>query len=140
MAKYVQRMALKRVLVLILAMALFVAGMPLAHAMTANGAAPPSNMAHHHDTVPMALADRADHMHAHDGMANTADHRDDHGKLALDPCKCLNCGMCGTPGVTTPVRELAPERRMLAVTYRSFSTERTDASTSVDPGIPIRLM
>ena len=43
-------------------------------------------------------------------------------------------------GVTTPVRELAPERRMLAVTYRPFSTERTDASTSVDPGIPIRLM
>ena len=140
MAKYVQRMTLKRVLVLILAVALFVAGMPLAHAMTANGAALPSNMAHHHDAVPMTLADRADHMHAHDGMANAADHRDDHGKLALDPCKCLNCGMCGTPGVTTPVRELAPERRMLAVTYRPFSTERTDASTSVDPGIPIRLM
>jgi hypothetical protein len=139
MAKYVQRMTLKRVLVLILAMALFVAGMPLAHA-TANEAAPSSDMAHRHDTVSMALADRADHMHAHDGMANTADHRDDHGKLALDLCKCLNCGMCGTPGVTTPVRELAPERRMLAVTYRPFSTERTDASTSVDPGIPIRLM
>ena len=122
MAKYVQRMAVKRVLVLILAVALFVAGMPLAHAMTANGAALPSNMAHHHDAVPMTLADRADHMHA------------------LDPCKGLTSGMCGTPGVTTPVRELAPERRMLAVTYRPFSTERTDASTSVDPGIPIRLM
>ena len=133
-------MVLKRILVLILAMALFVAGMPFAHAISANRAAPPSNMAHHHDAVPMTLADRADHMHAHDGLADTADHQDDHGKLALDPCKCLNCGMCGTPGVTTPVRELAPERRMLAVTYRTFSTERPDVSMSVDPGIPIRLM
>ena len=82
----------------------------------------------------------ADHMHAHDGLhVNTADHQDNHGKLALDQCKCLNCGLCGTPGVTALVREFVPERRVLAVTYRPFSTERPDVSISVDPGIPIRL-
>jgi hypothetical protein len=130
-------MALKRSLVFVLAMALFIAGMPFAHAMPTNAAALPSKMMHHHDVMPAAAAN---HMHAHDGLhANTAHHQDDHGKLALDQCKCLNCGLCGTPGVTALVREFVPERRVLAVIYRPFSTERPDVSISVDPGIPIPL-
>ena len=128
-------MALKRSLVFVLAMALFIAGMPFAHATDA--AALPSKMMHHHDAMPGAAAN---HMHAHDGLhVNTEDHQDNHGKLAPDQCKCLNCGLCGTPGVTALVREFVPERRVLAVTYRPFSTERPDVSISVDPGIPIRL-
>jgi hypothetical protein len=130
-------MALKRSLVFVLAMALFIAGMPFAHAMPADVAAPPSKTAHHHDAMPVAVAH---HMHAHDGLhVNTEDHQDNHGKLAPDQCKCLNCGLCGTPGVTALVREFVPERRVLAVTYRPFSTERPDVSISVDPGIPICL-
>jgi hypothetical protein len=126
-------MALKRSLVFVLAMALFIAGMPFAHAMAADVAV--TKTAHHH--AAMAVAD---HMHAHDSLhANTAHHQDNHGMLTLDQCKCLNCGLCGTPGVTALVREFVPERRVLAVTYRPFSTERPDVSISVDPGIPIRL-
>jgi putative hemolysin len=115
-------MALKRSLVFVLAMALFIAGMPFAHATDA--AALPSKMMHHHDAMPGAAANH---------------HQDNHGKLAPDQCKCLNCGLCGTPGVTALVREFVPERRVLAVTYRPFSTERPDVSISVDPGIPICL-
>lgn len=128
-------MALKRSLVFVLAMALFIAGMPFAHAMPTNAAAPASKMMHHHDVMPAS-----DHRHAHDGLhVNTADHQDNHGKLAPDQCKCLNCGLCGTPGVAALVPEFVPERRVLAVTYRPFSTERPDVSISVDPGIPIPL-
>ena len=125
-------MALKRSLVFVLAMALFIAGMPFAHAMAADVAVPPSKTAHHH--AAMAVAD---HMLAHDSLhANTAHHQDNHGMLTLDQCKCLNCGLCGTPGVTALVREFVPERRVLAVTYRPFSTERPDVSISVDPEYP----
>jgi hypothetical protein len=81
------------------------------------------------------------HLHGHDGLQATAPrhHHDDHGKSALDVCKCLNCGMCTTPGVAPPVRDVMPERRAILVSYGRATSEQPIAMTFVDPGIPIAI-
>ena len=132
---------LRRSLVWLLAMTLIVGGMPFAQAMPCAADLSSADMAHYsggpHTGVPGNM-----HAHHHDGaQAGTPPHRSDgQDKLALDLCKCLNCGMCTTPGVTAPVRDVAPERRAILVKYGRVTSDRPIAMTSVDPGIPIALM
>lgn len=114
----------RRSLVLILAMALIVGGLPLAHAMPCASFAHPVEMAHQHDG-----SQASPEQHRHDG----------HGKTALGVCKCLNCGMCATAYVAPLLREATPERREFAVRYVSASAQHPTTLTFVDPGIPIAM-
>jgi ferredoxin len=124
----------RRSLVLILTVALIVGGLPLAHAMPCASSAHPVEMAHEHDGMQMAVAgDLDDRLQASPQPSG----HDSHGRVALDGCKCLNCGMCATACVAPLLREAVPERRSLAVSYMSVSTALRTALTFVDPGIPI---
>jgi hypothetical protein len=127
----------RRSLGLILTMALIVGGLPMAHAMPCASSTNPAEMAHQHDGMQMAMA--GDHMHSHDGLQASPQRQphDGHGKVALDVCKCLNCGMCATAYVAPLLRATAPERRSLAVSYMPASTGLPTTLTFVDPGIPI---
>jgi hypothetical protein len=130
----------RRSLVWLLAMTLIVGGMPFAQVIPCEAGLPSADMAHHSGGPHTGVS----HVHAqhHDGaQAGTPPHRSGgHRKLALDLCKCLNCDMCTTPGVTPPVRDVAPERRAIPVKYGRVTSDRPIAMTSVDPGIPIALM
>jgi hypothetical protein len=124
----------RRSLGLILTVALIVGGLPLAHAMPCASSAHPAEIAHQHDGMQIAMA--ADHMHSHDAsQMSPQPHR--HGKVALDVCKCLNCGMCATACVPPLPRGTTPERRYLAVSYLSALPGLPATLTFVDPGIPI---
>lgn len=123
---------LRRALIGMLAMALVVAGLPLAHAMPC---APVQVMHQHHDT---AMASDSGHVHHHQMAQLSADPqpRDDQHPAAA-PCKCLNCSLCLTALVVLPTRDVAPERRSLAVRYGSAATGDLRAFVFIDPGIPI---
>lgn len=123
----------RRSLILILAMALILGGLPLAHAMPCASSTQPAEMAHQHDGMAMA----GDHIH--DGsQASPRPHRHDgQGPAALDVCKCLNCGMCATGYAAPLLGAITPERRAFAVSYLPASTGLPAALTFVDPGIPI---
>jgi hypothetical protein len=127
----------RRSLVFFLAMALIAGGLPLAHAMPCASSTQPAEMAHQHDGMQMAMV--GDHID--DGsQASSQQHRHDgHGDVALDVCKCLNCGMCATAYVAPLLRGTAPERRSLAVNYLPALTGLPAALTFVDPGIPIAM-
>jgi hypothetical protein len=132
----------KRGLIWMLAMALVVAGLPMAHAMP--DASMPPMQAHgamHHHSGMMSMSD-ADHAHHHDGVAmDVASDQDDEGQPSKsDPCKCLNCSMCVTSFVTSPMRLSTPERRIIAVTYPMGSAGAPGIAVRVDPGIPILAM
>lgn len=87
----------------------------------------------------MAMA--GDHMHSHDGLQVRPEpvRHENHGKAALDICKCLNCSMCATAYVAPPLRGTMPERSSLAVSYLPASNGLPAALTFVDPGIPIAM-
>jgi hypothetical protein len=135
---------LHRSLGLVLAMALVVAGLPMAHAMPDAQSiyvATPMHaaMQHHADMAAMTSADHAHH-HA-DMVMDIAPDKDDDGRpSAVDPCKCLNCSMCVASFVASPMRFPTPERRIVAVTYRSAATGIPGIAVRVDPGIPILAM
>jgi hypothetical protein len=130
----------KRGLIWMLAVALVVAGLPMAHAMpnarfldetTAMHAA----MQQHAD---MAIG-TPDHAHHHDGMAMDA--MSDEGgdqPASSAPCKCLNCSMCVASAMASPVRFANPERRIAIVVYRLDAAGTAGIAVRVDPGIPIR--
>jgi hypothetical protein len=132
---------LRRSLVLLLAIALIAGGIPFAHAMPG---AQPTETAHRHSDIQSGVRG---HSHAHDGLhaqdrsqATAPAHRsDEHGKSVLDPCKCLNCGMCTTPGVAPLARDVVPERRAILVSYGRATSEQPMVMIFVDPGIPIAM-
>jgi hypothetical protein len=110
-----------------LAMALVVAGLPLAHAM------PCAPAQHDH----MAVAADEAHAHHHD-MTQTAEApQQDDAPDAAAPCKCLNCSLCVTTLVAPLTRDVAPERRSLAVRYGLFAAGDPGSFVFIDPGIPI---
>jgi hypothetical protein len=140
---------LRRSLVLLLAIALVAGGIPFAHAMpgahpTDMPSAQPTEMAHRHSDIRSGVTG---HSHAHDGLhaqdrsqAIAPTHRsDEHDKSALDPCRCLNCGMCTTPGVAPHARDVVPERRAILVSYGRATSEQPMVMIFVDPGIPIAM-
>ncbi|MET0968037.1 MAG: hypothetical protein ABWY18_02445 [Tardiphaga sp.] len=106
-----------------MALALLVAGLPVAHAMPDAPAMPGAGMMHDH----------------HDGMAMDAmsDADDGDPSAPTAPCKCLNCSMCVTSATVSPVRLADPERRVAAVIYRSDATGIAGIAGHVEPGIPI---
>jgi ferredoxin-like protein FixX len=129
---------LRRGLVFILAAALIAGGLPIAHAMPCASPANPAAATHQHDGMQMAAG--ADHMHAyHIADAAPQSHRDHHGKMALDGCKCLNCGMCAIACVEPLVRGVTPNRLAYAVRYLPAATGHPTALASIDPGIPIAI-
>lgn len=109
---------LRRSLGMILAMALVVAGLPVAHAMPASTH---EHVAHHCDEMVM------------DAMPSDQDSQPDQTM----PCKCLNCSMCVANFVTPVLRLATPERRAIAVVYRIDATHRAGIAAPIDPGIPI---
>jgi hypothetical protein len=125
----------RRSLIFFLAMALIASGLPLAHAMPCASSTHPAEIAHQHDGMQMAMV--GDHIH--DGsQASQRPHRPDgHGDVALDVCKCLNCGTCATGYAAPLLGAITPERRAFAVSYLPASTGLPAALTFVDPGIPI---
>jgi hypothetical protein len=129
----------RRSLALILALALIAGGLPLAHAMPCASSTHPAEMAHRHDGTQIAVA--TGHMHSHDGsQAGPQAHRHDSGgQIALDVCKCLNCGMCATAYVAPLLRGMMPERSSFAVNYMPASNGLPASLTFVDPGIPIAM-
>jgi hypothetical protein len=128
----------RRGFVFMLAMALIAGGLPLAHAMPCASSTQPSEIAHQHVGMQMAMA--GDHIH--DGsQASSQPHRHDgQGPVALDVCKCLNCGMCATGYAAPLLGAITPERRAFAVSYLPASTGLPAALTFVDPGIPIAMV
>jgi hypothetical protein len=132
---------LRRSLVLLLAIALIAGGTPASHAMPCAPDAPPGELAHRHGGPQAGMAG---HLHVHDAMPAIApmpmhrDHRD-HGEPAIDLCKCLNCGMCASPGIAPLVRNILPERRAVPVRYGRPTSEQPFAMIFIDPGIPIVL-
>jgi hypothetical protein len=128
---------IQRGLVVFLTIALIVGGFPLAHAMPQASAphmhhdAMQDDAVHHDMTSPEAMHH---HAMAAEQRAPQRD-RDDHA--AGDPCNCLDCNMCTTPGVMPMIRDLQVGRRILAVSYRSSLVTPRSAWIFVDPGIPI---
>ena len=124
---------LRRCLIGMLAMALVVAGSPLAHAMPC---APTVQSAHQH--ADMATASEVGHAHHHDmaRSGETPQPQDDQHPSAT-PCKCLNCSLCVTTLVAPFMRDVTPERRSLAVRYDIFASGDRRAFVFIDPGIPI---
>jgi hypothetical protein len=115
-------------LIWMLALALLVAGLPVAHAMPdapailVAGVHAEDMMHHHHDGMAMdAMADPDDG----DQPASTA------------PCKCLNCSMCVATGMASPLRLANPDRRVANVVYRIDTTGIPGIAVRVEPGIPI---
>lgn len=111
-----------------LALALVVAGVPLAHAMPE----------HAMPDAPAMQAAEAMHHH-HDGMAMDAtpdvDDTDQSGPAA--PCKCLNCSLCAVSATVSPLRLAFPDRRVAAVVYRTDARGIAGVAGRVEPGIPI---
>jgi hypothetical protein len=126
-----QRIA-QRGLVWIIALALVVAGLPMAHAMP--DAMP---MQHHAEMAPTTSVEDSHHHHD-DLVMDAASDRDDDGQpQSSAPCKCLNCGMCVASFAAAPMRLSTPERRVVAVTYRIAAAGIPGIAGRVDPGIPI---
>jgi hypothetical protein len=116
----------RRGLAWLLAMALVIAGLPVAHAM-------PVAASHHAKT--MAIS--AGHAHHCDDMAMEALPPDgDSQPHELAPCKCLNCSM-GVAGFTPLLRMSIPERRAMAVVYAIDAAHLAGIAAPIDPGIPI---
>jgi hypothetical protein len=126
---------LHRSLGLLLAMALVVAGLPIAHAMPDVPSSPPTHAAMHRH-VGMAMAS-ADHPHQHDMAIDAADDRSDADQPTPTPCKCLNCSMCVASLMQAPVHFATPLRRIVAVTYRSDVIDMSGIAIRIEPGIPI---
>jgi len=126
---------LRRGLVFLLAVALIAGGLPIAHAMPCASPASPAAAMHPHDGMQMVAS--VGHMHAHH-IADAApqSHRD-HGKMAIDGCKCLNCSMCAIACIEPLVRGVALSRLAYVVRYLPAATGHPTAWTSIDPGIPI---
>jgi len=114
---------LRRALIGMLAMALVVAGLPLAHAM-------PCTPVQLHEAMPV----EAGHVHHHE-MTQAGDM--DEAPDAAAPCKCLNCSLCVTTLVAPLTRDVSPERRSLAVRYGLFAAGDPGGLVFIDPGIPI---
>jgi hypothetical protein len=135
----------RRSLVWLVAVAIMIAGLPVAHVMPVQAAtaqhadvmAAAAAPAHHCDEMAMAaapVADEADQAtidQAAIDQANT-----DHANAGA-PCNCLNCSMCIANFVTPPQRFAALERRMVAVTYRIDAGHLAGTVPPIDPGIPI---
>ena len=122
---------LRRALIGMLAMALVVAGLPLAHAMPCA----PSPSVHQH--ADMAMAAEAGHAHHHDMVQAVDASQQDDALPAAAPCKCLNCSLCVTTLVAPLTRDMTPQRRSLAVRYGSVAIGDLRAFVFIDPGIPI---
>ena len=114
---------LRRSLGMILAMALVIAGLPVAHAMPA--------ATHHHDMA-IEVAHHCDEM-AMDAMSSNEDSQPEQAM----PCKCLNCSICTANFVAPMLRLAAPERRIIPVTYRIDAPHLAGIAAPIDPGIPI---
>lgn len=112
-----------RGLIWMLALALVVAGLPIAHAMPAAPAVQAAATMHHH----------------HDGMTMDAMSDQDDGDQSAPaaPCKCLNCSMCVASAPVSPLRLVGPERRVVAVVYRIDPAGIPGIAGYVEPGIPI---
>jgi hypothetical protein len=125
---------LRRSLGLLLAMALVVAGMPLAHAMPAE--VPAVVASQHHGDAVMAATHHGHH--CDDQAIDAAAPADDTGQAdAAAPCKCLNCSLC-VAGFVNPMPRLSVlERRTMAVVYRIDATHLAGIASPIDPGIPI---
>jgi hypothetical protein len=119
---------------MVLAVALVVAGMPMAHAMPADVSAIAA-VQHHGDPVMEATSHRH---HCDEQTADAAASADDAGQAdAAAPCKCLNCSLC-VAGFFNPMsRPLTFERRTVAVVYRFGTTHMVGIAPLIDPGIPI---
>jgi hypothetical protein len=125
---------LRRCLVIVLSAGLIAAGLPLAHAMPcATVSQPPASAHQHHDMA----ADMASHVHDGARVATPSQRHVHHDKVAFDICKCLNCGMCATPGVQPSVRGAIPERFGHRFLHASAEEICPAAVVGVDPGIPI---
>src|SRR4051812_1884271 len=113
----------RRGLVWMLALALVVAGLPIAHAMPDAPVVQVLQTMHHH----------------HDGMAMdvTSDRDDGDQPSSTSPCKCLNCSMCVASATVSPPRLANPERRVAAVVYLIDATGIPGIAVRVEPGIPI---
>jgi hypothetical protein len=118
---------------MVLAVALVVAGMPMAHAMPADVSVIAAAQ-HHGDPVVEATS----HGHHCDEQAIEAASADDAGQDdAAAPCKCLNCSLC-VAGFFNPIfRAVTFERRTVAVVYRFGSTHLVGIAPPIDSGIPI---
>ena len=141
-----QRIA-QRGLVWIIALALVVAGLPMAHAMP-DASAPiqiaqiqtvpiHAAMQHQADVAQMSAADHAHHHHEGMAMDVASDQNDDGQPQSSAPCKCLNCSMCVASFVAASLRLSTPERRIVAVTYALAPAGIPGIAVRVDPGIPI---
>ncbi|MCX7319331.1 MAG: hypothetical protein NT113_07485 [Hyphomicrobiales bacterium] len=103
---------LRRSLAMVLAVALVVAGMPMAHAMPADVSAIAAAQ-HHGDPVVEATS----HGHHCDEQATEAASADDAGQAdAAAPCKCLNCSLC-VAGFFNPISCPVTFDRALIATF-----------------------
>jgi hypothetical protein len=124
----------RRSVVFFLAMALVVAGLPLAHAMPCASSAQPAGVHEHHGMADTG-ASHADHR---DMMqASEAPPSQDHQQHAVAPCKCLNCSMCVASFVAPHGLGSTPERIGFAVRYELAARGDLRAFIFIDPGIPI---
>ena len=127
---------LRRCLVMVLSVALMAAGLPLAQAMPCTTASQSPASAHQYHGM-AATADVMSHVHDAAQAETPSQRHVHHDKVAFDICKCLNCGMCATPGVQPSIRSAIPERFGHRFLHASAEEICPAAVVGVDPGIPI---
>ena len=135
---------LQRSLAMLLAIALVVAGMPMAHAMPTEVSAidgghhraSPHHAPQHHGDGVVAATHQGHHCDEQaTEAASSADHSGQADAATL--CKCLNCSLC-VAGFFNPIsRPTIFERQTIAVVYGFGTTHLAGIAPPIDPGIPI---